>query len=260
MIVPIRSVSAMEEYTMALKKTNKEKTEKKVGKKNIDAKAMLSGFSKKNGKKNENGLKSGGKQGISSQIQSRIGKSVILVLLVIAVIATFMVNNIVQDANDTELKLESQLASKQISEFFAPFQTMTTQLAVNPELQLLMQTTSMAKNLVKHSGYPDALTTIQQIQDLDVENINAVWFADVDANVIATSSGYISDESWDIYDRPWSHCLDGTETIYTVPFLETTTGKEVVTIATPMYDAQQKVFGVSGMDIAIDVIKTTLAE
>ncbi|MBR5596408.1 MAG: methyl-accepting chemotaxis protein [Lachnospiraceae bacterium] len=222
-------------------------------------KAFAAVFSKKNGKTQSIGTKSEHKNGISNQIQSRIGKSVILVLVVIAVIATLMVNNIVKDANDTELQLESQVASNQIYAFFSPFDTMATQLAVNPEIQFLLKTVSIPESLAKHSGYADALTTIQQIQALDEENINSVWFADLDASVIATSSGYISDESWDIYDRPWSHCLDG-KTVYTVPFLETTTGKEVITIATPILDKTGKVLGVSGMDIATDVIMVNMAE
>ena len=260
MIVLIRSASAMEEYKMALKKTKREKVEKNGTPKTFDIKAITTVMSKKKGKASSSGMDISNKKGISSQIQTRIGKSVILVLIVIAVIATFMVNNIVQDANDTELKLESQLASNQISEFLAPFETMTTQQSVNPELQLLMNTLSLAKNLAKHSGFPDALTTIKQIQALDVENINAVWFADVDASVIATSGDYISDESWNIYDRPWSGCLEMKKTVYTEPFMETTTGKEVITIATPIFDSQGKLVGVSGMDIAIDVIMATLAE
>ena len=244
---------------MALKKIKKEKTENNPGNKKIDMKAFAAVFSKKNGKTQSIGTKSEHKNGISNQIQSRIGKSVILVLVVIAVIATLMVNNIVKDANDTELQLESQVASNQIYAFFSPFDTMATQLAVNPEIQFLLKTVSIPESLAKHSGYADALTTIQQIQTLDEENINSVWFADLDASVIATSSGYISDESWDIYDRPWSHCLDG-KTVYTVPFLETTTGKEVITIATPILDKTGKVLGVSGMDIATDVIMVNMAE
>ena len=250
-----------EEHDMAFKIPKKEKTKKSVSKKSLNIKAVFNSFKKNIGTKDKADIKiSNNKKGISGQIQGRIGKSVIVVLLVIATIATIMVNNIVQDANDTELKLESQVASHQLAEFLAPYETMTEQLAVNPELQLLLKTLSMAKNLAKHSGYPDALVTIQQIQSLDIENINSVWFADVDASVIATSSGYISDETWDVYNRPWSHSIERGETVYTNPFFEDTTGKNVITIATPMHDTMSnKVIGVSGMDIAIDVIIDTLS-
>ena len=260
-IVIIMTMSYGEVYDMALDGAKKEKMKKTKAKKSIDK--TEGARKKKSNKRNSKSLatKAGvNKKGITNQIQTKIGQSIILVLLVIAIIATIMVNDIVHSANDTELKLESQVASHQLAEFFAPFETMTTQLAVNGELQLLMQTVSLGKNLAKHSGYPNALENLQHIQSLDMENINAVWFADIDANVIATSSGYISDETWEITTRPWYHCVERGETIYTVPFLETTTGKSVITIATPAIDSMGKTIGVTGMDISVEVIMNTLSE
>ena len=79
---------------MALKKIKKEKAEKNTSKKSVDVKAIIGKLASK-GKDSAIGMKGlENKNGISSQIQSRIGKSVIAVLLVIAVIATIMVNNI----------------------------------------------------------------------------------------------------------------------------------------------------------------------
>ena len=240
------------------KREKKEKQEKKTPKKSVDLKGLLSKI-KKTDKLDFSDMKNqGNKKGISSQIQTRIGKSVIVVLLVIAVIATIMVNNIVQEANDKELKLESQVVSHQMAEFFAPFETMANQLAVNPELQLLMKTLSLSKNTAKHSGYPDALTNIQQIQALDTENIKSVWFADVDASMAAMSDGYITDESWDITTRPWFVCLERGTTVYTVPYVDSASGDTVLTIASPVYDTSGKGLGVAGMDISLESIMSAL--
>lgn len=200
------------------------------------------------------------KKGISHQIQNKIGRSVILVLIIIALIATIMVNSIVSEANDTELALESKVISHQLSEFLAPFETMTDQLAVNTELQLLMSTLSLAKNTAKHSGYPDALANIQQIQALDTEHIRVVWFADTDASMAAQSDGYITEEGWDITTRPWFFCLEKGTTVYTVPYMDTATGDMVLTIATPVIDTMGRGIGVAGMDISFEAIMQTLSE
>ncbi len=235
-------------------------------KKGTKALANVKGMLNKVPKSKEKGVGSAGlmsstnKKGISYQIQMRIGKSIAFVLIVIALLSTVMVNRMVSESTNAELKLESQLAAHQLAEFFAPFETMTDQLAVNTELQLLMKTLSVAKNTAKHSGYPDALANIQHIQSLDSENINAVWFADVDANMIATSLEYISDETWEITTRPWYHCIEKGDTVYTVPFLETTTGDTIITIATPVFDTSGKGIGVAGMDISVEVIKEKLAQ
>ena len=199
------------------------------------------------------------KHGISGQIQNRIGKSVIIVLLIIAVFSIIMVNKIVNEANDTELKLESQVVAHQLAEFLAPFETMTNQLAVNTELQLLMQTLSVSKNTAKHSGYPDALANIQHIQTLDEENIKAVWFADIDASMAAMSDGYITEEGWDITTRPWFNCLEKGSTVYTVPYVDSVTGDMVLTIASPVYSMGGSGLGVAGMDISLETMMGTLA-
>ena len=241
------------------------KKEKKESKAFANMKEILEKVpkSKERGMKKEAAItelkNSGSKKGISNQIQMRIGKSVILVLVIIAVLATVMVNNIVTDANDTELKLESQVASHQLAEMLAPFETMTTQLSVNEELQLLMMTLSLSKNTTKHSGYPDALANIQHIQSLDDENIRVVWFADTDASMAAQSDGYITDESWDITTRPWFSCIEKGKTVFTVPYVDSATGDTVLTIASPVFDATGKGLGVAGMDISMDAIMNTIA-
>lgn len=233
---------------MALKKDEKRK--------NIaiqTSKKSVNGENLSKSKKNQ-------EMGISGQIQSRIGSSVVLVLLIIAVLAIFVVNSVVTDANDVELKLESQVASYQLAEFLAPYETMTEQLAVNKELQLLIGTLSVANGLSKHSGYPDALANLKNIQTLNPDIINSVWFADVSANVIATSQGYISDSTWEISESPWYYCVEDRKTVYTVPFLETTTGKKVITIASPVIDYTENVIGVVGMDISVEVIMDNLSQ
>ena len=199
------------------------------------------------------------KKGISHQIQNRIGKSVILVLVVIALLAIVMVNKIVTEANDTELRLESQVASHQLAEFLAPYETMTTQLAVNTELQLLMETLFYIEGITKHSAYSDVLENMQNIQALDSENIRVVWFGDIDASMAGQSDGYITEKGWDITTRPWFSCLEEKKTVYTVPYVDTATGDMVLSIATPSYNVFGKEIGVTGMDISLESMMTTLA-
>lgn len=245
------------------------KSEKSKSKPSIDVKAMLKkSRENKENKANKKSLNdiiaelklSKNKKGISHQIQNRIGKSVICVLVAIGVLVSIMVNTMVTNANDTELKLESQVVSHQLAEFLAPFETMTSQLAVNEELQLLMKTLSLAKNTAKHSGYPDALANIQHIQSLDKEDIKAVWFGDVDASMAAMSDGYITEEGWDITTRPWFTCIEKGDTVFTVPYIDSVTGETVLTIASPVYDTSGKGIGVAGMDITLESIMKALAE
>jgi len=239
---------------MALKKDKKKSRETQKGKKKTNKNFSFKIPQKAEGKQNI----SINKKGISYQIQSRIGKSVVLVLVVIALMATIMVNGIVNDANDTELRLESQVVAHQLTEFLAPFETMTNQLAVNEELKLLMKTVNNVDRVAKHSGYPDALANIQNIQSMDQENIRVVWFGDVDASMAAQSDGYITPAGWDITTRPWFTALEKGVTVFTKPYEDTSTGDTVLTIASPMYDMNNKGIGFAGMDISMEAIMQTL--
>ena len=242
------------------------KREKSKSKPSVDVKEMLKKKTEKNNNKKSlrdtiTELKlSKNKKGISHQIQNRVGRSVIVVLIVIGLLVSIMVNKIVTESNDTELKLESQVVAHQLGEFLTPFKTMSNQLAVNTELQLLMKTLSMSKNTAKHSGYPDALANIQHIQTLDTENIRMVWFADVDASMAAQSDGYITEEGWDITSRPWFSCIEKGSTMFTAPYADYTSGDMLFTIASPVVDASGKGIGVAGIDITTKAIMETLSQ
>ena len=54
------------------------------------------------------------KKGISSQIQIKIGKTVGIIFIVVAVIVGLVANASITDANNTELTLESESAAYQL--------------------------------------------------------------------------------------------------------------------------------------------------
>ena len=51
------------------------------------------------------------KKGISSQIQTKIGKAVGIIFVVVAVIVILVTNNSITNSNNTELTLESESAA-----------------------------------------------------------------------------------------------------------------------------------------------------
>ncbi|MBR5579524.1 MAG: HAMP domain-containing protein [Lachnospiraceae bacterium] len=198
------------------------------------------------------------KDGIANQILTKIRRVVLVIFEIIAVISIFLVYEIVIDANDTELSLESKSASYELETYFEPFKRMVEQEASNPDVQLFMQTLSRRENTEKHSGYPDILEGLQNVQELDPENILGAWIADDDASMVAISDGFISEEGWDITSRPWYQCVALNKTILTDPYKDVSTGKLVITIAAPVFDSMGKVLGVSGIDITVETIQRAM--
>ena len=146
------------------------------------------------------------KKGIVQQLQTKIGISVTAVLAVIAVVTLLQVNNMATTANDTELKLESEAAALQLERFFAPFERMVEQQAVNTEVRAIINTTSKGQNITSNIKYSTLLNNLLETKRLDDSNILASWIADVDANVLTQSDKFTSGADFDITSRPWFEC------------------------------------------------------
>lgn len=199
------------------------------------------------------------KSGIRHQLQFGICRVVMFVFVAIGLIACGMVLRIVSEGKNRELILESKSASHEITEYFAPFKRMTEQQATYPNVQLYMRTLTFNKATSIHSGYPDILAGLKNIQSLDSNNILSVWVADIDASVVAKADGFISEEGWDITERPWFKCVELGKTVLTVPYEDVSTDNTIITVASPVYNNSGDPIGVSGINVTVDKIKAAMS-
>ena len=198
--------------------------------------------------------KSINKNGIRQQIQKQIGISVTVVLAVIAVVTLLQMNNMGTTANNTELKLESEAAALQLEQFFAPFERMVEQQAVNTEIRAIINTTGTGQKLNANIKYSTVLNNLLDVKRLDDSNILATWIADIDANALIQSDKYISGEDFDITSRPWFECTKVGKTVLTDPYVDISTGQKILSVATPVVNAMGTPVGVSGMDVSLDAM------
>ena len=196
--------------------------------------------------------KSVNKKGIGQQIQKQIGISVTVVMAVIAVVTLLQMNNMGTTANDTELRLESEAAALQLEKFFAPFERMVEQQAVNTEVKAIMNTTGKGSDIKKNVKYSTVLNNMLDTKKLDDSTIMAVWVADIDANVLTQSDNFTSGADFDITSRPWFKCTQTGTTVITDPYVDASTGQKILSIAAPVNNAMGKAIGVSGMDVSLE--------
>ena len=196
--------------------------------------------------------KSVNKKGIGQQIQKQIGISVTVVMAVIAVVTLLQMNNMGTTANDTELRLESEAAALQLEKFFAPFERMVEQQAVNTEVKAIMNTTGKGSDIKKNVKYSTILNNMLDTKKLDDSTIMAVWVADIDANVVTQSDNFTSGADFDITSRPWFKCTQTGTTFITDPYVDASTGQKILSIAAPVNNAMGKAIGVSGMDVSLE--------
>jgi len=86
---------------------------------------------------------------IADEIMKQIGKSVILVFLLVAIVAIVMVGWTIMTSKETELTLESSAAAKQLTGFLEQYIRSAEQLAVNPEIKDVMLQTGAGDDILQ---------------------------------------------------------------------------------------------------------------
>lgn len=220
------------------------------------------------GKDVDNGTKMGAagtpqkaRKGIANQIKLQIGRNVLIVFLLVAIVAILMVRSVVMSAKQTELTLESQSASHQLAGFFDRYTGMAEQMAVNPEIRQVLRDTRPGDLITRTQGYDTIYKDMINIAELDSANILATWIGDADASVAILSDGFITEDGWAIEERPWFVCTKLGYSILTEPYSDDSTGGLVLSAASPVYDEDGKtILGVAGMDISMEQINTVMQE
>ncbi len=200
------------------------------------------------------------KKGISSQIQTKIGQTVGVIFIVVAIIVGIVSYVTITDANETELTLESESAAYQLSDFFNQYCTIVEGISTNQDIQHYLETTLVYEDVAVNENFTDVMKALDAIRALHPETIQGVFLGDDDANGLIMSDDYISEKGWDMKSRPWYACTETGEILLTEPYVDVNTGGMVLTISTPVYNSSGKLLGVTGMDIALDDIVNTVSQ
>ena len=176
------------------------------------------------------------KKKIADEILQQVGGSVIFVLLLIAAAAIGMVGWLSITSKKTELTEESNAVSNQLTGFLQQYTKNVEQLAVNPEIQFVMEHTAPGDNIAQTAKIDTVIDNLAKIAATDSENVLAVWISDLDASSFIQSDGLTSEEGWDITGRGWYRCIETKQTILTEPYVDSSTGKLVLSAAAPVID------------------------
>ena len=141
------------------------------------------------------------KKKIADEILYQIGKSVVIVFLLIAVAAVYMVGWLSVTSKKTELTEESNAAANQLTGFLQQYIKSVEQLAVNPEIKYVMMNTKAGDDIWQTEKMDTVMENLVHIANTDSENVMAVWISDLDASILTQSDGFTSEEGWDITGR-----------------------------------------------------------
>lgn len=198
-------------------------------------------------------------RGIAEEIQVSILSKVVIVFVIVAAVVTFMVGNISLSAQKNDLEMQSKAAAYQLEIFFEEYTTVAEQMALNTDVQTLLEETGPGANITESERYATVFNTMKKTAAADSDNIQAVWVGDIDANVLTQSDGYTSGSDFEITERAWYKAVEEEKTILTDAYVDASTGNVILSAATPVYDQSgQNIIGVAGVDVALDHIDELL--
>lgn len=201
------------------------------------------------------------KREIAEEIQVSILSKVVIVFVIVAAVVTFMVGNISLSAQKNDLEMQSKAAAYQLELFFEEYMTVVEQMALNTDVQTLLEETGPGANITESERYATVYNSMKKTAAADSDNIQAVWVGDIDANVLTQSDGYTSGSDFEVTERAWYKAVEEEKTILTDAYVDASTGNVILSAATPVYDQSgQNIIGVAGVDVALDHINEVLSE
>lgn len=190
---------------------------------------------------------------ISDEILFQVGRSVLAVFLIVAIVAIFMVRWIIVSSKESELTLQSKAASYQLTGFFEQYEKASKQLAASPEIKYVLEQTVPGGSILDTDKMDTVKQNLVNIAETDTNNIMATWIADLDTSTLTQSDGYTSGSDWDITGRVWyKPCVEEKRTTLTEPYLDPATQKIILSAVTPVFGESGAVLGVAGIDVSME--------
>lgn len=208
----------------------------------------------RNRKKNEDG-----KHCIADEIRAQIGKSVLIVFVLVEIVTIIMVWLATTSFRKSELTLESESAANQLAGFFEKYAREAEVLALNPQIRAVLQETKAGDNILDASDMDTVNKYLVNTAAADANNIMAAWIADLDASMITQSDGFTSTDGWDITGRAWYTCIETGETVLTEPYVDSSTGLTILSAVSPVYDENGTVLGAAGLDISMEHVTEVMS-
>lgn len=201
-----------------------------------------------------------GKHRIADEIRAQIGKSVLIVFVLVEIFTIVMVWLTTTSSRKSELTLESESAANQLAGFFEKYAREAEILALNPQIRAVLQETKAGDNILDASDMDTVNKYLVSTAAADANNIMAAWIADLDASMITQSDGFTSTDGWDITGRAWYTCIETGKTVLTEPYVDSSTGLTILSAVSPVYDENGTVLGAAGLDISMEHVTEVMSE
>ncbi len=199
-------------------------------------------------------IKNMAQRSIFAKMMLYILTTVFIVFLVSGIFLELKTKNIVTKMNYEHLLTEAKAAANQNNEFFKKSEILVRQMATNQDIIKLMKGVKTRDKVRNYPDYNDVIKSLQEIKKTD-ENLALVWIGLQDASYLVTQDQWDSPTSWVINEKPWykeALKLKQGEVLYTEPYVDSVTGKMVISVVQVVYDENGTSLGAVAIDVLLD--------
>ncbi|WMJ81708.1 methyl-accepting chemotaxis protein [Clostridium sp. MB40-C1] len=202
------------------------------------------------------------KKSIFVKMMLYILTTVFVVFVVSGIFLELKTKDIVTKMNYENLLTEAKSAANQNNELFKKNEVLVKQMATNQDIIKLMNDAKTKDKIPNHPNYNDVILSLKQIKETD-KNLSLVWIGLHDASYLVTQDQWDSPANWIINEKDWykeALKLKPEEVLYTEPYVDSVTGKMVISIVKVIYDKKGTSLGVVGVDILLDELPNIMGK
>ena len=196
---------------------------------------------------------------IKGKIIYIIGSLVVLTFIIIGIIISSFSKNEFTKNELSILESTDNYIKSEIEKYFTRYISIVEQLANSQEGIIFSESMRRGDDQKINPYYSNVMEMLIKSANLEKDSILCAYLATISGNTIISSDYWIPDSDYDITTRDWYQAAMANGTSVTEPYVDATTGSQVITISTPMYNSSNKIIGVAALDIEITKLNQMVA-
>ncbi len=198
--------------------------------------------------------------GIKGKIMVIIGGTVAITFLIIGILVYKFSDSAFTKNQITILQNSDSYVQSEVEKYFIRYMTLVEQMATDQNVVNIISTLDKGDKPTNNEYYKSVMKMLIASRDLDPNSIVSTYIGDINANIAMDWEGWISDKDYDVTTREWYNAAKINGTYISEPYEDSTTGNQVITISTPVYDANKKIIGITAADIEITTLNNMVME
>lgn len=201
------------------------------------------------------------KESIAWRISMKLMYVLIPSLVILIVISCITASKSISGLNNELLNVQTNYALSIVDDFFGGKATVVSMYREDNTLRRYFQAVSVPEDIENYDGKDLLLQELSSVVEwAESEKILQVWVADERTDKYVKSTGDITEA--DLVEMDWYQSILGTkEMVISDPYLDPMSGKNVVSVVTPVFDENEaNILGVMGIDVTMESLSELLSD